>query len=75
MLIGQDVLREGRALHLFASALDRELFPSSEGSINHRWWSGSSFPKYIIAIIRRQKSPNHKSPNSSIVKYIAFNEM
>ena len=35
MLIGQEVLREGRALQVFASALDRELFPSSTGSINH----------------------------------------
>jgi hypothetical protein len=52
MLIGQDVLRAGRALQVFASALDRELFPSSAGSINHRWWSGSSFPKYIIGMIR-----------------------
>ena len=35
MLIGQDVIRAGRALQAFASALDRELFPSSAGSINH----------------------------------------
>ena len=35
MLIGQDVLRVGRALQVFASTLDWELFPSSAGSINH----------------------------------------
>jgi len=75
MLIGQDVLRAGRALQVFSSALDQELFLSSTGSINHRWWSRISFPKYIIGMIRRHKSPNHKSPNSSIIKYITFNEM
>ena len=51
MLIGQDVQMAGRALQVFASALDRELFPSLVGSINHHWWSGSSFPKYIIGMI------------------------
>ena len=75
MLIGHDVLRARRALHVFSSTLDRELFPSSAGNINHRWWFGSSFPKYIVGMIRKHKSPNHKSPNSSIVKYIEFNEM
>ena len=75
MLIGKDVLRAGKALQVFALTLDQELFPSSAGSINYRWWSGSSFSKYIIGMIRRHKLANHKSPNSSIVKYIAFNEM